>query len=118
MKDHNLNIGKRELPAAVHVVNNTTHGIAQKTSSPNIGSVSQHRQTVQTQQSPGVTSRTSHAKPPTLTYSNGTHNQTHFKAPTRKSHHKRPEGSGIPTDVSLFSFFIHHSLLQTLLWLF
>ena len=62
MKDHHLNRGKRELPAAVRVVSNTTHGIMQKTSSPNLGSVSQHRQTVQTQQSPGVTTTTSQAK--------------------------------------------------------
>ena len=110
MKHNHLNRGKRELAPAVRVVKNTTHKITQKTSSPNIGSVSQHRQTVQTEQSKGVRSRTLQAKTPTLTYNNGTHNQTHFKAPRRKSHHKGPEGSGIPIHVSVVSFFIDHSV--------
>ena len=110
MKDHHLNRGKRELPPAVRVVKNT-----QKTSSPNTGSVSRHRQTVQTEQRQGVTSRTLQAKTPTQKYCNG---RTHFKAPTRQSHRKGPDGSGIAIDVSVVSFFIDHRVLHTLLWLF
>ena len=123
MKDDHLNRCKRELPATVRVVNNTPHQITQKTLSPNLGSVSQQRQTVQTQQSPGGTSTASRSKTPVpqnknkAMYSGGIHIQNQFTAPTTMSHHKGPEGSRIPTHVSVSSFFFYHSVLQSLLWL-
>ena len=71
-------------------------------------------------QNPEGTTITSRPKTPTSqnkkkpTYSVGTSNENQFTAPTRMSHHKGPEGSGIPTHVSVSPFFFYHSVLQTL----